>query len=312
MTTSAPPAASLRAAFDSGSPTFSARSGDRAIDPSIEPLFEQLAGLCTLPAIAHKLIQVAEDEDSDADDLLAVIEQDTAVAAKLMQVVNSAYCGLRNGVSDLKTALTLLGVVRVRNLALTVSMGSTFSRPTTVGQIDSERLWDHSVVVATICRQIANRDGYCDPEEAYLAGLMHDIGLLFVSQHLSKLAPRVLAQTAAGVSLTEAERRVLAFDHAQFGAYVAWRSKFPENLVAAIDYHHTPQTCPKECQPLTRVVSVANYLATRYGRGSIEGRRLPAPPEGVLQPMGLNLQAFREIWASLPESITNVKELTGA
>lgn len=291
--------------------TFSARSGKRAIDASIEPLFERLGGLCTLPTIAHKVIQVAEAHDTDAIDLLEVIEQDTAVAAKLMQVVNSAYCGLRNPVGDLKTALTLLGNERVRNLALTVSMGSAFSRDTPVGRLDPNRLWDHSVCVATICRLIANRGDYCNPEEAYLAGLLHDIGLLFINQHLSKLVPRVLVLTATGVALPEAERRILAFDHAQVGAYVASRANFPEILVAAIDYHHDPLSCPSHGRELTRVVSVANYLATRYGRGSVHGRRLPAPPEGVLKPMGLDLHVFRSLWDELPESIANVSQLTG-
>lgn len=312
MPTEAPTAVSLRATFAAGSPSFSARSGKRAIDGSIEPLFDKLSSLCTLPAIAQKVVQVAGDETTDAYDLLEVIEQDTAVAAKLMQVVNSAYCGLRNPVGDLKTAMNLLGRERVRNLALTVSMGSSFGRHTTVGRLDPERLWDHSVCVASVCRLIAQRGDYCNPEEAYLAGLLHDIGLLFINQHLTKLVPRVLVQTATGIALPDAERRILAFDHAQVGAYVAWRAKFPDSLVAAIDYHHDPLNCPEEGRELARVVTVANYMATRFGRGSIEDRRLPAPPEGVLEPMGLNLQAFRHLWAELPESIANVSQLTGA
>lgn len=304
-------AASLRAAFEIGSPTFSARSGNRAVDPSIEGLFEKLSDLCTLPAIAHQVIQVAEDDSSNADDVLHVIEQDPAVATKLMQVVNSAYCGLRNPVGDLKTAVTLLGLDRVRNLALTVSIGDLFSRDTPVGSLDPVRLWDHSVCVATVSRLVAQRGHTCNPDEAYLAGLIHDLGLLFVNQHLAKLAPRVLAHCATGASLPTAERRVLAFDHAQLGAYVAWRANLPGRIVEAIDHHHATQDCPDEGRELARTVSVANYLATRYGRGSIAGRRLPAPPEGVLESMGLNLQALRHLWAELPATVANVHELSG-
>lgn len=312
MTATASNAVSLRAAFESGSPTFSARSGDRAIDPSIEALFEQLSELCTLPSIAQKVITVANDDSSDADDLLEVIEQDPSVAAKLMQVVNSAYCGLRNPVGDLKMSVTLLGVDRVRNLAMTVSLGELFGRDTPVGRFDPMRLWDHSVCVATVSRLIAERSKACNPDEAYLAGLIHDIGLLFVNQHLAKLAPKVLAQCAAGASLPTAERRVMAFDHAQLGAYVAWRSNLPCRLVEAIDHHHSTHDCPEEGRELARTVSVANYLATRFGRGSLEGRRLPAPSEGLLQPMGLSLPALRDLWGELPEAVANVNELSGA
>ena len=293
-----------------GLPDGSAAEGPRALHPTIEPLFEKLGELCSLPAVAQKVIQVSEDPGSDADDMLAVIETDPAVSARLMQVVNSAYCGLRNPVADLKTAVTMLGVDRVRNLALTVSIGSMFGRDTPVGRLDPVRLWDHSVCVATVCRLIAQRGRYCDPDEAYLAGLLHDLGLIIINQHLQALVPRVLVRCETGAPLPAAEREVLAFDHAQIGAYVAWRANFPERLVTAIDYHHDPLGCPEEGVELTRVVAVGNYLATRYGRGSVEGRRLPAPPEGVLESMGLNLQALRHLWAELPEAVASVEALT--
>lgn len=312
MTLATPDTEPAKPASDVGLPNGSAVAGERALHATIEPFFEKLGTLCSLPVVAQQVIQVSEDPNSDADDLLEVIEQDTAIAARLMNVVNSAYCGLRNPVGDLKTAVTMLGLTQVRNLALTVSIGDRFGRDTPVGRLDPVRLWDHSVCVATVCRLIAQRGRYCNPDEAYLAGLLHDIGLLIINQHLEKLVPRVLVRTKTGVPLPVAEREVMAFDHAQIGAYVAWRSNLPEPLVTAIDYHHDPLNCPEEGRELTRVVSVGNYLATRYGRGSIEGRRLPAPPESVLEPMGLNLQAFRHLWAELPEAIQSVAAVTGA
>ncbi|MEN0110552.1 MAG: HDOD domain-containing protein [Planctomycetota bacterium] len=305
----ADPAESLAglAGFAKGS---SALDGDRAIDPRIEPLFSKLGGLCSLPAVAQQVIQVADDPDADAGDLVDVIEQDPAVAVRLMQVVNSAYCGLRNPVGDLRTAVTMLGSERVGTLALTVSIGAMFSRDTPVGRFDPERLWDHSVCVATVSRHLAARVAGVHPDEAYLAGLLHDLGLLFITQHLEPLTPKVLVRVEAGGALAVAEREVMGFDHAQVGAYVAWRANLPETLVGAIDYHHDPLSCPKACQRITRVVSLANYLATRHGRGSIEGRRLPAPPEGVLQPLGVDLHSFRSMWSELPHTLAGVEELT--
>ena len=284
----------------------------RSVHPSIEPLYEQLGGLCSLPVIAEKVIQVAEDRTSDAEDLLRVIEQDRAVAARLMKVVNSAYCGLREPVSDLKMAVTMLGVDQVRNLALTVSIGGMFGRDTPAGKLDPERLWDHSICVATVSRMVAQHNGCCSPDEAYLAGLLHDIGLLFINEHLTTLIPRIMVRFQSGMPLQEAERYVMAFDHAQLGAYVVWRSSFPERLVTAIDFHHDPIGCPESGRTLTRVVSVANYLATRYGRGSIEKRRLPAPPESVLDALNLSPPALRQLWDKMPEAVANVSQLTGA
>jgi putative nucleotidyltransferase with HDIG domain len=284
----------------------------RAVHPTIEPLFERLAGLCSLPTVAHRVIQIAEDPKADAYDLLAVIEQDTAIAARLMKLVNSSYCGLRREVADLRSAVALLGTERVRNLALSVSIGNHFGRVTPVGQLDPVRLWDHSLCVAQLARLIAERNRYCPPDEAYLAGLMHDLGLMFILQQLDALVPRVLVRMQAGASLCDAEREVMAFDHAQLGAYIAWRSDLPERIVTSIDFHHDPMGCPADGLEIARVVSVANYMATRYGRGSIEGRRLPAPAEGVLAPMGLDLAGLREVWDAVPEAIASVSHVTGA
>lgn len=311
MTTSATAnAAPTHGSHDRVDASFLSSTGDRAIDPSIEPLFKKLGDLCSLPSVAQKVIQVSQDPASDADDLLAVIEQDAAVSTRLMQVVNSAYCGLRNPVGELKTAVTLLGSDRVRNLALAVSVGALFNRDTPVGRLDPVRLWDHSICVATVCRLIAKRGTICNPEEAYLVGLVHDLGLLFINQELGSLVPRVLIQSATGMLLPEAERRILAFDHAQLSAYVVWRCGFPEHLVNAIDHHHSPEACPEKGRDLMRILTVANYLATRYGRGSIIGRRLPAPPQELLESMGLDLQVLRHLWAELPEAVANVNQFS--
>lgn len=288
-------------------------TGKRALNPTIEPLFQKLGGLCSLPDVAHKVMEVCEDPDSDSEDLRQVIEEDIAITTRMMRVVNSAYWGIRGGVADLKTAITVLGVNGVKNIALTISIGEQFlSQRFADERIDPARLWDHSVCVAAVSRIVAQRVRLAQPEEAYTAGLLHDLGLLFIGQHLNHLAQRVLTRCEDGWSLCDAERAVLAFDHAQLGAYVTWRSAFPDRLVLAIDYHHDPLSCPEPGLALARIVSVANYMATRFGRGSIEGRRLPAPSEDLLGPMGLDLGDLREIWTELPETFQQVSELTGA
>ena len=284
-------------------------TGKRAINPTIEPLFEKLGALCSLPGIAQKIIVVCEDENSDAQDLLEVVEEDAAIATQVLKFVNSAYWGIRGGVADLKTAVTVLGVNKVRNLALTASVGSRFNTTSAHAYLDPQRLWDHSVCVAGVARHVASRTGYAQPEEAYMAGLLHDIGLLFIGQHLDQLVSRVFDRCEGGLPLCESERLVLAFDHAQLGAYVAWRSSLPDRLTLAIDYHHDPLSCPEAGHSLASVVCVANYLATRFGHGSIAGRRLPPPSQQLLEPIGLDLEELRLIWDDLPETITQVREM---
>ncbi len=279
---------------------------------TIDPLFQKLCDLCTLPSIAVQILQVVEDDNSNADDLLAVIEQDPNIAIQLMKVVNSAYCGIRGGVGDLKMAISLLGTENVRNLALTVSIGEIYNRPTTVGEINPAHLWNHSVCVATLSRNIAKRQHIGNHEEAYLIGLLHDLGLIFVNQFLGKLLPKIFLLYRTGVDFYEAEKRVLGFDHVQLGAQVALKSGLPNRHVLAIDYHRQPQSCPKEGRELAHAVYVADYLASRYGHNAFESHRQPAPKEQHLTPIGLVNTDLKSLWGELPEKLANVNELAKA
>lgn len=282
------------------------------MNEKIDLLFQKLCDLCTLPSIAVQIIQVAEDEGSNTDDLLAVIEQDPNIAMQLMKVVNSSYCGIRGGVGDLKMATSLLGTNNVRNLALTVSIGAAYNRPTTVGEIDPTHLWNHSVCVATLSRVIASRQQLGNPEEAYLVGLLHDMGLLFVNQFLGELIPKVFLFYQTGMDFYEAEKKVLGFDHTQLAAHVALKSGLPQRHVSAIDYQRHPASCPEDGREFAHTIYVADYLATRFGHNAFASHRQPVPKKQHLSPIGLVNADLKTIWTELPETLANVGELANA
>lgn len=280
----------------------------RTITADLERLFQKLSNIASFPVIARKVLQVAANEESSSDDLLEVIEQDPVLAMKILQTVNSSYYGLPNEVADLKTGITLLGMKQVRNMALTVIVGRQYNKPSVVGNIDPMQMWDHSVCTAAACRLIAEKTGAADPEEAYLAGLIHDAGLLVIDQKLEEQMPRVLAHFKANKSWMQAEQEVLAFDHAQLGAYIAWRSGFPYRLVAAVDYHHSPNEAPEEVAPLASVVAVSNYLVSRVGRAVMAERRLPPPLQATFDRLGLGRAEVRAIWTDLEKVLETVGE----
>lgn len=280
----------------------------RMITADLERLFQKISDIASFPAIARKVLQVAANEGSSAADLLEVIEQDPVLAMKILQTVNSSYYGLPNEVADLKTGITLLGMKQVRNMALTVIVGRHYNKPSVVGNIDPMQMWDHSVCTAAAARLVAERTGAAEPEEAYLAGLIHDAGLLVVDQKLEEQMPRVLAHFKANKSWMKAEQEVLAFDHAQLGAYIAWRSGFPYRLVAAVDYHHSPNEAPVEVAGLASVVAVANYLVSRLGRAVMSERRLPPPLQATFDRLNLGRREVREIWGDLERVLESVGE----
>lgn len=281
----------------------------RNITAELEQSFQKISEMASFPAVARKVLQVAGKQDVTTDDMLEVVEQDPALALRILQTVNSSYYGLRNTVADLRSGITLLGIKQVRNIALTVVVGKHFAKPTNVGSIDPARLWDHSVSTAAAARLIANKTKSADAEESYLAGLIHDAGLLAIDQHLEDEIPRIMVRFKSNRSWMEAEQDVLSYDHAQLGAYIAWRSGFPYRLVAAVDYHHQPTQAPEDITPLASVVAVSNYFVSRMGRSVMEDRRLSPPQQRVFDCLQLSRIEVRELWTELEDLLETVGEL---
>lgn len=279
-----------------------------SIDPQLESLFERLHSLASPPAIVPQVLSIATRADSSADDLRRVIEKDPALSVRLLQLTNSSYYSLRHEVSDLQTAVSLLGVAKVRNLALSIAMSEQFKAPSGVGNLDPKQLWDHSVCTAAVARLISDRCGIEEPEKVYLAALVHDLGLNVLEQHMPEQTPRVYVRFCAGQDWTDAEREVLGFDHAQLGAYLASRTGFGLRTIQAIEFHHRAGEAPEESRDLAALIAAANYLVTRNGRGSVKKRRIVATD--AIEHLGLSNNRLRDLWSELEAALASVAELT--
>ncbi|MEM1304009.1 MAG: HDOD domain-containing protein [Planctomycetota bacterium] len=273
-------------------------------------MFQQLGSVAALPQVAQDILAVAQDPNAGVIDLLPAVEKDPGLAANIVKTANSSYYAPRQPIGDLQTALSMLGMDRARNLAMTVVVGDRFTEPSPIGEIDRHRLWDHSVCTAAAARTLAKHTGTADPEEAYLAGLIHDLGLLVIDQHLVEQLPRLLVRLRTGGDWVAAEHEIFSFDHAQLGAYLAWRSGFPDQIVEAVDLHHESNRASGEVAYLVSVVAVANYFVTRMGRGSIAARRLEAPSQTVFDRLELDRPALRNVWALIEEQLAHVGGLT--
>ena len=269
---------------------------------ALESLFQRLSELSSLPSIALRIIEAAIDEATDAEDLRQLIEKDPALAARIIRIVNSSFYAVRQEVADLKSAIALLGTKQIRNVAITVFVSRQF-RPSNDETLDRNRLWNHSMAVGAIARLVANESNQGDAEEAYLAGLLHDIGLLIIDQHLSRHVPKIRSLTKSGRSLHSAAQEVLTFDPSQLGAYVAWRSHFPPRLVSAIEFHHKPQEYDNEDRALTDLVAVADYVATRSGSGVMEDSRPISPDDEVFARLDLAGDKMSKIWAKIDDTL---------
>lgn len=273
---------------------------------SLEKLFRRIGQISSLPAVANRISQVADDEESSAADLLQVVGQDPALSIRILRTVNSSYYGVTNEVGDLQTAISLLGFNEVRKLALTVYVARLCEEQTNYRDFSREGLWNHMVAVGTIARMISKRFQRGNPDEAYMSGLLHDVGLLLIDQYMHDQLCHVIDLIYDGMDTTVAEEKILTFDHTDLGAYIAIQCQVPDRIVTAVRYHHNPSDYHGEDRILLDILTVANYLATHKNITSLGVQNIVPPSEEACSSLGLQdnqlSQVIEELEATLDEA----------
>lgn len=276
---------------------------DAAATPALAKLFHRMGELTTLPAAAQRIMQLVADSSSSATDLLAAVEGDPVLAAKVIRRVNSAFYGLRNKVRDLRSAINLLGFREIRNLALTVYMARMFQDGSSYRNFSREGLWEHSVAVAHTARMVAKVGSGVPPEEAYLAGLLHDVGLILLEKFLPTHLFQIIDRVEEGITTCAAERECVPFDHALLGAYVATQWNFPTPVIVAIRYHHEPLEAENPHRDMAATVALANYLCSRVGYTSLGVQNVPPPSDRVLAQLELTPARLESLSETLQENL---------
>lgn len=279
---------------------------------ALERLFARIGDVASLPAAAEKVLRITEDENADSGELCEAIQNDPVLVARILRRLNSSYYSLSQKISDLKTAVSLLGLREIRNLALTVFVSRSFEGGAVHGTYRRESLWAHSVGVAVASRLVARVCGLAGCEEAYIAGLLHDIGLILIDQtlqrHFHKLIDSINEQTPTHI----VESRMLTFDHAMLGGFVARRWNFPDNVADAITFHHQPWCYTGSHKELVNVVAVANYLCSRAGVTSLGVHNVPPPPDEIYSGLGLDQVTLAIIWEELDKALEKASSLATA
>lgn len=236
----------------------------------LEHAVSRLSDLPTIPNTLLRIWQLVDDPDSSASDLERVITMDQALSAKIIRLVNSPYYGVRDPVTSCRQAITLLGFDTVKNLSVCVCVVSACLPDGQVNkEFDLRELWKHSIAVGVTAEAIANRAGIDDPDAAFTAGVLHDVGKLVMNLTLSREYGQALARARKdGVFLREAESVMFGADHQYFGSFLARMWGFPAPLIDVIGKHHTPSPGPGGKATLVEVVSIANTVARMLGVGS--------------------------------------------
>lgn len=210
--------------------------------------------LPSLPSVYKDVIEEVNSEDGSLEKIGEIISKDAGMSAKLLQLVSSAFFGLPERSKSIARAVNLLGIEIIKTLILSVSI---FSQYESSGLASISTLWDHSLETGMIAKNIATNQKL-DKDEAFLAGLLHDVGKLILLDKLPQKCEEAANLSKTGAcSIWEAEQTVLKTTHAHIGAYLMGIWGLSGTLVEAIALHH----CPGKCSNSTFGTLTAVHLA---------------------------------------------------
>ncbi len=283
----------------------------------LQKLLQNIPALPFEPALLPTLFAVTkEGSTASTDELVALIERSQNLAVRVLSVANSAAYGLEFGVSTLHRAISILGFREIRLLAVMVGLASVIKGTKLPEGLDVTALWKHQLSVAVIAKTMAaelgGASGICGPsaleedrlrmlpDEAYVAGLLHDLGKVFLAASRPDLWEEVeKAWRESDLQYFETENAYWGMDHALIGAEVLHHWKFPLLLTEPINWHHAPELAPTHKMD-ARLLAAANYISNS-GLGS---KGEVCEEAVLLLPQGCNVSALAD---ALVESLAKVE-----
>ncbi len=241
----------------------------------LKRVIDRVESLPTLPQVLNRLEKLLQNPRTSAAEVNSLVSSDQVVTSKILKLVNSAFYGFPGQVATVTQAIVILGFNAVKSLALSASVFDMFQDRPQDTRFDRQAFWQHSISTAVITRVLARRVKYAEEEEAFVAGLLHDIGKVVLDRYVHEELVKVLdCVQHKHVYFIEAEREVMGVTHQDIGEWLAVKWQLPPQLKEAIAHHHNPMLA-KKAYKLASMVHVANLLSQALGIGGAEGDDLP-------------------------------------
>ncbi|MDB4538595.1 HDOD domain-containing protein, partial [bacterium] len=225
----------------------------------LKDLMFEMRSLEPFPGVAARVLEVAGQEEVVPSELIELVQTDPGITSKVLKLCNSAYYGFQREIASLHEAGNLLGVTTLVNLVLTSSASKYFRDYGSAKDRSMENRWEQCVSNAIGARLKARRHMKVDPDRAYTAGLLENIGHLVLDRFLDEAIDEIRGMALSGTDLIEAERQVLGLHHAEIGARLTARWSLPEVLVEVIRHHHEPELAGSDAA-LAATIHLAEIL----------------------------------------------------
>lgn len=219
-----------------------------------------MARLPSLPQALLRILELSDRDDVGLGEIAGVIAQDAALAAKVLGAANSAYYSRGRHVASLDQCLSIMGAAQVRRIALNQSVAELFGRFKAASAFDMRHYWFHALCVALTSRDLARHLGHDNTDEAYLAGLLHDVGQLALLTVATDRYLPLFKDAGGELALTRREQSDYGTTHAEVGAWLAQKWNLHGFFADALRYHHEPLARMRDAHVLAQVVNLANLL----------------------------------------------------
>ncbi len=220
--------------------------------------------LPTLPHVLIKLLEACNTEDTDPEKLTHIISSDPSISTKVLRLANSSFIGLPTKFKSLGQAVVYLGSDSIRNIAITASVQQVFSIAKTNGTFNLKRFWWHSLMCAALAKRIAKKISFEFDEEAFISGLLHDIGRLLLLNSKNDAITSIVENSYDNENTAVLEKEKIGVSHCEVGAWLIRQWKLKSFMADAVLYHHEKPERIKDSFPLVKIIYVANELCIGY------------------------------------------------
>jgi putative nucleotidyltransferase with HDIG domain len=270
------------------------------------------SNISSIKEVIGEILRAVRDVKTCAADVKDIIEKDPPLCAKLLKRANSAYYGFPRTISDIQEAIVCLGFDDVKELALNQKACDLFTEDDEFEGFSRWSLWKHSVAVAILSKMIYRKFFNQPGEDIYVAGLLHDIGIIVEDQFFDYYFKSALKKARdENLNLYDAEKEFLSVDHAEIGRAIMVNWDFPDEMSMAIGFHHKPHLLrDKEVQKEVLILCVANRLCHKQNIGYIDA---PYVDDDLLETSiaGLNIKEedLEPLVEELSEEIKKMEEM---
>ena len=281
-------------------------------DSLVAEALRKVTTLSTLPEVTARIVTTVEDPKSTAASLHKIVAHDPALATRILKVVNSAFYGLPGQIGSVERAIVLLGLNAIKNIAVAASLGQLFRGVKLCEGFTAKDLWTHCIAVGVTARELAKQMKVPIADEAFLAGLIHDTGMLVSLQVWpDKLKQACEAARTSEKDFCEVEREIVGVDHQQLGQGLAELWKFPRSCQLVAGYHHKPTTLSDNNRMLVTLVYIADTMCCKQNRGfNLTAIRQKYEDAGIIE-MQIDSRLIEQTAGRLEELVGSATSVLG-